>query len=1060
MTGEAGDITVERASVREWLDAIRAIEIRVSHKRGLVISCHKGRSVDAAMAYFETHLQVGDYYSQEDRTPGRWSGNLAKRLGIDDREITRDSLLVALKGQFSLLGAEGDRMRRSEIKFIDFTYSPCKSVMILAALNPQIARDLENIVAEEFARIEKQLAGCRDQRGGEVREKITGELLIGRFKHDTNRLGEPGIHFHNLIMNSTYDVERGLFVALDARKLFQARREFDGEVQARVAQYFLSKGFTTVTGKSGVFEVAEVPSGAIDLFSTRAKAVQARIAELKRELPRLPDWALRERAVLDTRPKKVVCSTEELRRETKRRLDEAGLTIRYPLREFAPMLLRDELMVLGRKALESAESSVFMTESVCTRRKLAMETLKYGRGVIGKHIVEAVIAECPRYETFRDKDNSDWIINRAAQKIEHELMTVAKRLLSQGKPISSNVSVPDELSLDPVKIEEALSEARSRGETLSLEALLQSRQQFRAAYEYAMGAASDLIFIEGAAGTGKSFFLKILARDIRDQGREVYAFAPTGTASRVNLRADFEEAQTVSHLLLNERLQEKVKGQVLVIDEAPLLDGDSLVKLLKLAQRLECKVILQGDLAQQHAVGAVDGVRLLRQELGLGLEMERLSVNRRQLHEADKEIALAWSQKRVSDALAKMKEAGVLIEGKETRTRGGLLESKEDHCVGRLAHEYTQALANGDRVLVVSSTHRQGDLIAEFIRRCRREAGQIGENDYQVLSQRALDDGATLSDGTQFFQDAPDCYRVGMTLKVRNQAGHSDLKGGGKLRVISIDKGVLKLADVQGRFARSIDVSKEQMSHYQVYELRALPVAIGDLVRLQEKVVVESVKGRYHKKQIFERGSVQKVVERLADGTLVFESGLKLAETDGRIAQGYVSTSIPAQGMTADRVWAYESIFSAQALATCQAMYMVATRHRQEFKLFTEDAVALERAASRLGNRLSALELKRGDDFKYEAPPVPFTEQPHVSPQQSTEDIIARKRTILAQIELKASRQTTVPIPVIPPTPHSERKADIPAPKLRMSVLDQIELEPPKIKSKNKLKQKDKTLEF
>jgi conjugative relaxase-like TrwC/TraI family protein len=202
--------------------------------------------------------------------------------------------------------------------------------MILAALNPQIGRDLEKIVGQEFDRIEKQFACCRDQRGGMVRHKTTGEFLIGRFKHDTNRLGEPGLHFHNLVMNSTYDAERDRFVALDARKLFQARREFDGEVQAKVAQYFLEKGFTTVTGRSGVFEVAEVPSAAIDMFSTRAKAVQARIAELKEEVPRLPDWEIRERAVLDTRPKKVVCSSDELRRETKRRMDKAGLKITGP----------------------------------------------------------------------------------------------------------------------------------------------------------------------------------------------------------------------------------------------------------------------------------------------------------------------------------------------------------------------------------------------------------------------------------------------------------------------------------------------------------------------------------------------------------------------------------------------------------------------------------------------------------------------------------------------------------------------------------------------------------
>ncbi len=332
-------------------------------------------------------------------------------------------------------------------------------------------------------------------------------------------------------------------------------------------------------------------------------------------------------------------------------------------------------MLHARKALESAESSVFMTESVCTRRKLAMETLKFGRGVIGKSIIQAVIDECPRYEPFRDKQGTDWIVNRSAQKIEQELFVIGNELMAQGDPISSNVSYPDELNLDPARMDEALTDARSRGEFLSLEALLLSRQQFRAAYQYVMRSSSNLLLLEGAAGTGKSFFLKILARDICSEGREVYAFAPTGTASRVNLKPDFEDAQTVSHLLLNERLQEKVKGAVLVIDEAPLLDGNSLVKLLELARRLGCKVILQGDLAQQHSVGPVDGVRLLRQELGLGKEMERLSVNRRQLKEADKAIALDWSEKRVTEALAKMKEAGVLIEGRETRDGGVVLET-------------------------------------------------------------------------------------------------------------------------------------------------------------------------------------------------------------------------------------------------------------------------------------------------------------------------------------------------------------------------------------------------
>jgi hypothetical protein len=80
---------------------------------------------------------------------------------------------------------------------------------------------------------------------------------------------------------------------------------------------------------------------------------------------------------------------------------------------------------------------------------------------------------------------------------------------------------------------------------------------------------------------------------------------------------------------------------------------------------------------------------------------------------------------------------------------------------------------------------------------------------------------------------------------------------------------------------------------------------------------------------------------------------------------------------------------------------------------------------------------------------------------------MAKRRSILDQLE--ASRRTSVQPQVTPSVsvspatlrPSEEKKAQNPVPKRRVSVLDEIEMEVPKIRpGKSKLKQKDRTLEF
>ena len=80
--------------------------------------------------------------------------------------------------------------------------------------------------------------------------------------------------------------------------------------------------------------------------------------------------------------------------------------------------------------------------------------------------------------------------------------------------------------------------------------------------------------IRGGAGTGKTTMMKEAVAAIESGGAKVFTFAPSAEASRGVLRSDagFANAETVEALLQNSKLQEQVRGQVIWIDEAGLVE--------------------------------------------------------------------------------------------------------------------------------------------------------------------------------------------------------------------------------------------------------------------------------------------------------------------------------------------------------------------------------------------------------------------------------------------------------------------------------------------------------
>jgi exodeoxyribonuclease V alpha subunit len=115
--------------------------------------------------------------------------------------------------------------------------------------------------------------------------------------------------------------------------------------------------------------------------------------------------------------------------------------------------------------------------------------------------------------------------------------------------------------------------------------------------------------ITGGPGTGKTTITKVVVRALKELGFRVKLAAPTGRAAKRLAEATGFSASTIHRLLkynpdggFEHCEEKKLKADVLVVDEASMLDCWLFVSLLK-ALSPACRLILIGDEHQLASVG-------------------------------------------------------------------------------------------------------------------------------------------------------------------------------------------------------------------------------------------------------------------------------------------------------------------------------------------------------------------------------------------------------------------------------------------------------------------------
>ncbi len=274
--------------------------------------------------------------------------------------------------------ADGTTQSRGR-NLYDFTISAPKSVSIMAQLGGD-ARLVEahgKAVRETLKELEHR-AASRVRRDRANDNRITGNLVLAVYHHDTSRELDPQLHTHAVAANLTYDGAEGRWKALQASDIYEQRAYLTEVYRNALAREVRSLGYEiedrrSSKGKNLGFEIKGVSDELLEKYSQRSEQRDRAIAEFVESKGRQPSDNEIAVLVRESRADKLVeISTAEVHsRQTARLTPEESLTleqIREAVRERSQtQRLEPESAV---PSLDYAKQHVFERVSVALDHEL------------------------------------------------------------------------------------------------------------------------------------------------------------------------------------------------------------------------------------------------------------------------------------------------------------------------------------------------------------------------------------------------------------------------------------------------------------------------------------------------------------------------------------------------------------------------------------------------------------------------------------------------------------------------------------------------------------------
>ncbi|PTX92329.1 MobF family relaxase [Opitutus sp. ER46] len=912
----------------------------------------QSESADAAKRYFDESLSRGDYYCDEQEIAGMWGGRGAERLGLEGR-IDRDAFVALLENKKPEGTRLTARMVTNRRPGYDFTFDVPKSVSVLHALtrDDRIISAMQTAFRETLREME-EVMHARVRKSGAFSDRKTGNMIWAEFLHFTTRptamdkrteaellgmfpelnalrgedgrvaIPDPHLHCHVYVVNATFDEVEEQWKAGEFMRIKRDAPYFQAAYHVRLAGELQRLGFN-ITPTADGFEVAGVPRSLCEVFSRRTKEIEA----LARELGITSGAAKDALGALTRRAKNPAIGMQQLREIWRGFLSQEESRQLEALAESAlsnaPALERDSPDAASA-AVRYALAHELERASVVSEKRLLARALMRAVGQV-------------RVQTVRDEvDRTDELL-RAVVDGENQVTT--RDVLAEESTLMAIVrngrgTVPPLFAQD------------YRFQNPLLGAETKDAEEQRRAIRHVLHSQDWIVGVIGRAGTGKTTLLHEIRAAMKARGQRMIACAPTAKAARGVLREEgLWDAETIAKLLADESRHAALRGALLWIDEAGMVGNRDMLALLRLARaRGVERVVLAGDPSQIRSVSRGDPLAFL--EKNAGLAVARLDRIKRQKTPELKAVVEAISRGNVGRGL-KLLDRG-----------GGIVESGAGKAWVQLAAEYVacvdQPKAHANSVLVVSPTHEEGAAVTAAIRQALVARGLLNPAERKI--QRTVKLAWTEAEKGSVARYSPD-------LIVQFKQHVNGFRKSERVRVTEVDVrgGIVGVLKNDGTTRR---LPVDQSRKFQVYELRDLPVAVGDMLRITENGFTEASpesradleSGHRSKGTRVNNGDIVRVAGFTADGGLVLANGCQLPRDFGHVDHGYVVTADAAQSRTVDVVLA--AIGEDSIAATDhRRVYVTLSRARYSARVFTENKGELMRAAQRTSERQSAYEV-------------------------------------------------------------------------------------------------------
>lgn len=922
---------------------------------------------------------AADYYAKDDYylegeagAPNlEWGGAAAGPLGLSGK-VEASDLRAVLDGRNP--NSEGPSVTASQTKTKhhagwDFTFAVPKSVtlLVLAAEkhDPALADRLkEHIMGANktmMAYLETNHAVTRvREEDGLIREVKTGNLLYGSVMHVTTRGGDPHIHVHNPVANTTRNPETGQYGALETRHMYKWQKNTSLVGARDLQDRLMSEGFSIERKGEMAWEVAGASGKLVREFSTRSREINEAAEALAKE------------------------------RGVEAVSDEQRTMIQKQTRKAKGDVVRDVLQAEWTERAEKADPGAMV-------RQLATRTVERGQDLTAKILgsINPTIAKVRKmirdYTGANKRSDSYANVTKDPDKVAAALVSMGLRSVEEREAVASKHLVMQKalLASDAGVTYERLSKSYDRLvdaghivtadrrilDGITTKRTLERERYIIAAVERGKGAAPELIskedlaramntetikartglvltqtqaagahhmlssrdryaIVEGFAGVGKTKALEVTNDVAERHGLHLYGIA-TQHKFADEIRKAGVGATTTERFLRTaesalsgggkrlEQLRRSFSNTILVVDEASTLQNDTMYRLTRVVDQLRIPAVrIQGDRGQLGGPGAGNPFKAIIERGASRVEMSEIL---RQRH----------APGHLRDAVQHMAE-GKFKEGLSLlRPNIEALGRDADQAAiaDALVKNYVTMSQQRDTQIVVATNAMRG-LVAARLRGHLRDKGQLSGKETTVDRLYAKNLAKAEQVDARF-------YALGDKV-VSNET----FMGGATPRhmvetIVGIDRdnNMLKVRSDKGR-ERMIDLNREaerRSPSFSTFTEKSHPIAAGD------KMVWEA---RFADRG-YERGAAFTVMAMDNKGTTIRHEGEgakagkveRLAPNDEALrfsGYGYAMTADRAQGATFKGV-VFELNSKLGEAANMARLYVMTSRLSEDAKMVTDD---------------------------------------------------------------------------------------------------------------------------